>query len=206
MRHQPRQARSIASTERMLAAAEQLLREGGADAVTVDAVIARAGTSTGAFYSRFDNRAGLLEAMHERFTSAFASNMADVAQQALTADSLRSALATFINSLFAGVRTHRDTIAFHMLVNAHNPAMRAQGNQTTQRMLALIEQILSHHETHDDPYRVSEKADFVVRILMGLSLNILIFDDDEVTGRDISLERWDAEALALVMAYLESCP
>lgn len=120
------------------------------------------------------------------------------------ADSLSSAFAAFISSLFAGVRTHRDTLAFHMLVNAHNPAMCTQGNQTTQMMLALVEQILSHHENHDDPHRVSEKADFVVRILTGLSLQILIFDDDEVTGRDISLERWNAEALHLVMAYTES--
>lgn len=204
MKHQPLQTRSIASTERMFVAAEQLLREGGADAVTVDAVIARAGTSVGAFYTRFDNRQGLLEAMHERFVNAFGAQMSQVAEQSLAADSLRTALQTFITDLFGAVRTHRDTIAFNMLVNAHNPAMRAQGNHTTHMMLALIEQIFSHHGNHDDPHRISEKADFVLRILMGLSLQILLFDDHEVTGRGISLERWNAEALHLVMAYIES--
>ena len=40
----------------MLVAAEELLRLGGADALTVEAVIERAGTSTGSFYARFGNR------------------------------------------------------------------------------------------------------------------------------------------------------
>lgn len=202
MKHEPRQARSIESTERMLTAAEQLLRTGGADALTVDAVIARAGTSNGAFYARFGNRNGLLEAMHERFLSGFGSQMIEVAARSLQADSLRSAFATFIDGLFANVRIHRDTIAFHVIVNAHDPVMRAQGNQTTKMLTGLIEQIITHHTPDTEPARVEEMADFVVRLLMGLSLQILIFDDDEVTGRAITPERWNAHAVHSVIAYI----
>ena len=202
MKHRPQQARSIESTERMLLAAEQLLRSGGADAVTVEAVIARAGTSTGAFYGRFGSRDGLLQAMHERFLTGFRSQMHEALAHALEADSLRSALGMFIDGLFVHVRTHRNTLAFHVLVNATVPVMRSQGNQTTQTLTAMIEEIISHH-THDaPPERLTELADFVLRVLMGLSLQMLIFDDDEITGHAISPDRWNAEALRAVIAYI----
>jgi len=202
MKHRPRQARSIESTERMLIAAEQLLRSGGADAITVDALIARAGTSTGAFYGRFGNRDGLLEAMHERFLTGFGSQMSEALAHSLEADSLRSALAVFIDGLFAYVRTHRNTIAFHVLVNANAPVMRAQGNRTTQRLTVMIEEIISHHLHDVPPERLTELADFVVRMLLGLSLQMIIFDDDEITGHAISPDRWNTEALHTVIAYI----
>ena len=51
----------------MLDAAEAVFAEGGADALTVDAVVKRSEGSMGNFYGRFGDRDGLLKAMHERF-------------------------------------------------------------------------------------------------------------------------------------------
>jgi AcrR family transcriptional regulator len=68
----------------MLDAAERLLRTGGPEALTVEAVIEQAGTSTGSFYSRFGSREGLFMAMHERFLTTVGEAMVsviDAAQQ-----------------------------------------------------------------------------------------------------------------------------
>ena len=52
---------------KMLDAGEAIFAEGGDGALTVEAVVKRAGTSVGSFYSRFGDRDGLLQSMHERF-------------------------------------------------------------------------------------------------------------------------------------------
>ena len=49
MSKQPQQARSIESTNRMLDAAESLMREGGPRAITIESVIERSETSMGSF-------------------------------------------------------------------------------------------------------------------------------------------------------------
>jgi len=63
----PRQARSRATFEAILAAARTLLETGGANAVTVQAVLETAGVGAGSFYQRFDGRDSLLRYLHDRF-------------------------------------------------------------------------------------------------------------------------------------------
>jgi AcrR family transcriptional regulator len=56
----PRQARSAATLDRIVQAAEELLAERGFDRATVDDIVARAGSSKGSFYSRFADKEALL--------------------------------------------------------------------------------------------------------------------------------------------------
>ena len=56
----PRQARSRASLRRIVSAGRELLRERDFDAVTVDEIVARAGSSKGSFYHRFADKDSLL--------------------------------------------------------------------------------------------------------------------------------------------------
>lgn len=62
----PRQERSQKTLERLLDAAETLIREGGLEAVTIPAVVERAGSSVGSFYARFADKDALLETLHVR--------------------------------------------------------------------------------------------------------------------------------------------
>lgn len=84
----------------MLLAAAQLLREGGADAITVAGVVAKAETSTGAFCARFGNRHGLFEAIHERFLTVFGAEISGMAEQSANATALRAAVTVFVGSMF----------------------------------------------------------------------------------------------------------
>jgi len=63
----PRQARSQDTLDRLLDAAEALLRDKGFEDVRVADVAARAGSSVGAFYARFRDKDGLLYALQQRW-------------------------------------------------------------------------------------------------------------------------------------------
>lgn len=63
----PRQARTQQTLERLLDAAESLLRNKSFEDIPVSEIALRADTSVAAFYRRFKDKNGLLHALHERF-------------------------------------------------------------------------------------------------------------------------------------------
>ena len=65
----PRQARSRATRDRILDAAEAIVAGRGFDGAGVALVVQRADCSVGAFYSRFRDKQGLLVALYERFAA-----------------------------------------------------------------------------------------------------------------------------------------
>jgi AcrR family transcriptional regulator len=62
----PRQARSRATLDRLLAAAVELLAERRFEQASVAEIVARAGSSVGAFYTRFPDKDSLLDYLDER--------------------------------------------------------------------------------------------------------------------------------------------
>ena len=62
----PQQARSRRTLERIVEAAMELAREGGAGAVTVQRVVRRSGSSVGSFYARFRGKDDLLAYLAHR--------------------------------------------------------------------------------------------------------------------------------------------
>jgi AcrR family transcriptional regulator len=70
----PQQERSKKTLERVLDAAEEVIKERGVSGLTVSEAVRRAGSSVGAFYARFADKEGLLSTLHERSCSeAFAT-------------------------------------------------------------------------------------------------------------------------------------
>ena len=67
--HPPRQARSRATFRSLVAAARELMAEGGMDAVTVQEVVRRADVGVGSFYARFDGRDALVRYLHHELWS-----------------------------------------------------------------------------------------------------------------------------------------
>ncbi len=63
----PRQQRSQASMDRVLAATEELLTERLFEEIPLSDILERARVSVGAFYARFGNREGLVSPLHDRY-------------------------------------------------------------------------------------------------------------------------------------------
>lgn len=64
-----RQQRSRATRDRLLVAAESIIREKGEPDIAMSDVAARAGCSVGALYRRFEDKEALLHALHDRWVS-----------------------------------------------------------------------------------------------------------------------------------------
>jgi AcrR family transcriptional regulator len=65
--HPPRQQRSRKTLDRILDAAEALVSEKGFEDTPVAEIVRRAGSSVGAFYTRFEDKDALLSALYERY-------------------------------------------------------------------------------------------------------------------------------------------
>lgn len=63
----PKQARSEATLQRLLDAAEALIEETGSAEISIPAIVRRARSSVGGFYARFRDKTELLRALEERF-------------------------------------------------------------------------------------------------------------------------------------------
>jgi AcrR family transcriptional regulator len=68
---QPQQARSRETMSQILDAASQILETKTFEELTIADVVRKAGTSVGAFYGRFKDKEGLLQALDERFFQEF---------------------------------------------------------------------------------------------------------------------------------------
>lgn len=186
----------------MLDAAELLIAEGGPDALTVDAVILRAGTSTGSFYARFGDRVGLLAAVQERFLSRLREAAAAQADEIAEVPDLRQALTIMVEGFLSTFRTNRNAFNAIMVQNRGVPDFRARGSRATESAAAQLRRLLadrSEQVTHQD---LDTASDFAFRTLFALATQIVMMDEAEVTGRVLSDRRWVEETTDLLVAYL----
>ena len=117
----PRQARTQETLERLLDAAEALLAEKRFEDVHITEIASRADTSVAAFYRRFNDKEGLLHALHERLCEEAFATADDALAEALheelvllsnhdllstfDSDGLRRALVgTWISLMVSGLR------------------------------------------------------------------------------------------------------
>jgi AcrR family transcriptional regulator len=135
----PVQVRSAASLERMLVAAEQVLRTKSFDQAGVAEIARRAGVTVGAFYARFSDKEALLLHLEER---VYAELSALVATQAAAVSDHGVALATVVHGMLAAslafYRKHGGTLRALDLRSRTDPALRERMEATNRRTLAAF--------------------------------------------------------------------
>jgi len=105
----PRQERSRRTLERIVEAARALVAEAGPEALTVQEVVARAGSSVGSFYARFDARDDLLRYLEARvWSEAREAWEEELSREAWEGCGLREMLEDLIRLL---LRLHREHFA-----------------------------------------------------------------------------------------------
>ena len=150
---QPQQRRSQESLERILDAAEYLIRERGFDDMTVAEVVQRSESSVGSLYARFRNKLGLLQAVqaryHERVEGAIAAAF-DEARDECLEDAVERVVRVLCNHLLNEPELFR---AF-VLEAVFDPRVRVQGERANaHRRKNLTDVLLVHRDeiTHPDP-------------------------------------------------------
>jgi AcrR family transcriptional regulator len=186
----------------MLDAAESLIAEGGLEALTVDAVVRRAGTSNGSLYARFGDRLGLLAAVQDRFLDRLGELQGRQAGAIAQADGLRQALEATAESFIDTFVEHRNAFDAFMLQTLSIPAFRERGSQATRASAAELARALDNcaeEIAHPTP---AVAVDFVFRTLFALATQLVMFPEEEATGKVIDRDAWIAETTRLLHAYL----
>lgn len=202
MKKQPQQQRSIESTQRMLDAAESLISEGGLEALTVDAVVRRAGTSNGSLYARFGDRLGLLAAVQDRFLDRLGDLHRHQAGVIVQADDLHEALEATATSFIDIFVEHRNAFDAFMLQTLSIPEFRERGSQATRASATELARVLDKFGDEITHPRPAVAVDFVFRTLFALATQLVMFPEAEATGTAIDRDAWITETTRLLHAYL----
>jgi AcrR family transcriptional regulator len=194
----PLQARSQQTLDRLLDAAEALLDEQGLDKITVAEVVRRAGSSVGAFYTRFADKEGLVRLVLERFTEqALATTDAVLAPERWQGVPVNDALETMLSFMLGVVRQRRTLIAALTVRSAQDPSFIALGERLRERicecLLALVA-VRGDRFTHEDP-------ETGIHLAVGMVLSFMESRAIHQSER-ISDERAASEMARLIVAYL----
>jgi AcrR family transcriptional regulator len=198
-------ARGRATLERLLDAAEALLRRGGPDAATVPAIAGRAGVSVGNVYKRFPDKDALLRAVYERFfTRAIEQNRAALDPACWAGVPTDAMLRTLVTGMVAGYRRHRAVLRGLLLyaVTHPDPAFRRRAEALRNEAVNALGALLLARRpdiTHPHPERAGGLALCVVALaLQGLVLS----DRDFEGGLGVSADELGPQLAAMVAGYL----
>lgn len=199
----PRQARSQETLGRILDAAEALVTEKGFEDATVAEVVGRAGSSVGAFYTRFHDKDGLLYALYERYLEqaiATADDALDPArwERAGVAEILGSVV-RFLVSIY---REQGGLIRAFVLRNQSDLEFRARQERLSHYVSEKLSALLlarSSEITHPDP---PAAASFGLAMTFATIESAVLFGETRSSTLTLSDDQLAAELSRAYLAYL----
>lgn len=177
----PRQARSRASTERLLDAAQALVAEGGYAEATLAAIGARAGYSRGLVSTRFGSKEALLWALVERVTKGWVWGLIDPPDAGTGLEQLVASIDRIADDALAdpvGLR-----VLQRLIFEATGPATALQ-EQFTRSLRAMHDGLATmiRHGIADGSIRADVDARLEAQLLLatlrGISYQWFLYPDD----------------------------
>ena len=191
---------------RMLDAAEAVFAKGGDNALTVEAVVKGSKTSVGAFYSRFGDRNGLLQAMHERFLLRLGGAAHVAVAAAGNEKNLAGAIEVFLSHVFTATQEYRNSARFFVLHRSADTTLRAQGIRANAVFAGIFTTLVLSHRAeiaHADPAIATNVA---WRLVFAALAQQMMFDDQEVSGVPMTIPALVHEIASCIVAYLKAAP
>ncbi|MDI1297449.1 MAG: helix-turn-helix domain containing protein [bacterium] len=144
----PRQQRSQASFERMIASAEELLRERGNDDFTLQEVGKRGKVSIGSIYCRFDSKDELIRAVQARVLEAVnADQLRVIGEAEAKAQDLRQLVKLLVNGIANSLRHHADLMRPMMLRATSDPIVAAAGKKSYAEVADRFREVMLAHSS-----------------------------------------------------------
>ncbi len=171
----PQQARTRASLDRLLDAAEVLIGRKGFDAAGIAEMARQARCSVGGFYRRFRDKDGLLYALHERFCAeARATADAALDPERWQGASSAAILEAFTEFLVRVYRERHGVLRAFLQQGSANPRLRRRTellfDHVSERLHALLRQ-RRVEVTHPAPQLA---AAFGVHVVLGTLNHVIL--------------------------------
>jgi AcrR family transcriptional regulator len=199
----PQQARSQQTLDRILAAAEVLIAEKGFEDTPVSEIVRHAGSSVGAFYSRFEDKHALLHAISGRFVEqamATADSALDpVRWKDAPIDEVLRSVVRFLVSIY---REQGGLLRAFVIRNHTDPEFRARQERLTLYVNRGVRKLLlarANEISHPDPERAIR---FILTLIFGSLEYVMLFGDlrsGELTFPD---DQYAGELANACLAYL----
>ena len=199
----PQQARSRETLDRILDAAEALVQEKGFDDTPVSEIVRRAGSSVGAFYSRFPDKDALLHALYERYFEqaiATADDALDPShwQRAGTSE-LVGAVIAFLVEIYREQRGLIRAFVIRNHVDAEFQARRGRLSHYVSDRLSALLMARGAEICHPDPRRA---ATFGMTLVFSTLDSTMLFGETRSGADALSDEELAAELTRAFLAYL----
>lgn len=205
--HAPRQERSQKTLEKLLDAAEELIREGGLDAVTVPAVVARAESSVGSFYARFPDKGALLETLHERACNqtiwTFERALEPSLWEGRSLESIIAAMVAFSVRTFGSRRSIMT--AFHRALG-HEPVYAERRARNGVELAKLVTTLFEQHRARIGHPSFDDAIPMALRVLTATLEQRNGFVASGVAEVDVPDEVLERELVRMILAYLDVRP
>src|SRR5262245_27899561 len=183
----PKQARSERTLQRLLDAAEALIKEKGHAGVSIPEIAGRAGSSVGGFYARFRDKGELLRALEERHFIELSQRLEALAderrwQHATTIEIVEAAVAELVNS----TRERRHLIAAFLVQAIQDPVIREGGlrfRRTAEERISALLLTRRDEIDHPDPALAINLA---IQTAFALMQQHVLIEETSVGGRALS--------------------
>jgi AcrR family transcriptional regulator len=201
-----RQERSQATTERLLSAAESLLRDGGPDDATLRAIADRAGVSLGIVYRRFRDKDAVLRAVYARFFERVAATNARSLESGtarLAHATIAQASAALVNGIAEGYRSHRPLLrALVLYARAHPSAdFRKRAAALNADAYQGMQRLFEAQAAHVPAARREKAVRFAISAVAATLQEQILFPDSSAK-LDLTHSELLAEATDMMTAYL----
>ena len=196
----PQQARSIATEQKMLNAAEELLKGGDSRQVTVENVTALSGAKVSSFYARFENVEGLFQALRDRYRKAvYQTTIFQAHEKAFQQTDLRSALYHLVKPTLELARQERIAISFFL----RNPTVD-QFEIINQRKFLVDStlEILQKHREEIKKKDLRRASENISRMAHATWVHLALIEPSEFIGRKTSLSSVIELTTDMAYAYL----
>lgn len=189
--------------ERILDAAEQLIRERGFDAMTISEVVERSNSSVGSLYARFPNKLGLLRGVHQRYLNRVQDEVfAALIGEHPEAETLEEAVSRIVQVISSHLLSEPELFRAFILEAVFDPGVRAQGERTNAARRNKVMEILLKHRSeirHPDP---ESAARWFYSFCMAILRERITFGEAAELAGGFTDEVLIAELTRTGMAYL----
>jgi AcrR family transcriptional regulator len=202
----PAQTRARETLERIIAAAQRLLRKQRFEDITIAEIVAEADTSTGSFYARFGSKEALLPYLYDAYNADTAAATADVDKRGdLQARTLRGAVAALIGVLHDGpVRMDGLVRTMVLYARSHPERLPESAFKRTNVFYDMVVALFNPHMKARDRDRRARMAAYAIATL----LRERRFFPDAPLSKTLGMEHEDftVEVERMAAAYLEAAP